>query len=120
MALEGEFNKLTAPPPGDPAKCQELRDRITDGNMAAFPPGERPDNMRQAFGNVARMTMRLSAAEQQLRAAGCWKEDNPNAFVSVRSEMEADSGSAARSTRPTPGVTFKPGAPMVDPSAPHD
>lgn len=119
MALEGEINKLTAPPPGNPEDCQKLRDQITESNLAANPPGESPSGLIQAIGNGAKTTMRLGAMEQQLRQAGCLNEGNGGGFSPVESHMAPADPSETSAPHERGGVHFEPGKPMVDPNAAH-
>lgn len=114
MALEGELDALTAPPPVDPAKCDEIRNEIMLGNMAAI--GGRPDNLQQAVGGTAKTVMRIAATAQQLRAAGCATDGNQGEFKPVSTMMGSggDARSDAGSSAPVDGVSFEPGKPMID------
>lgn len=84
MALEGELNKLVAPPPADPATCERMMEQFRDANLADG-VGERPENLSQAIGAGAKATIRLNAMEAELRRAGC-PTDN-GAFKPVESHM---------------------------------
>jgi hypothetical protein len=112
MALEGELNELTAPPPADPARCDEIRNDMMLGNMAAV--GGRPDNLQQAVGGTAKAVMRIAATAQQLRAAGCDTDSNQREFKGVSNAM--GSGDMSGDARPVHSdeVSFEPGKPMVD------
>eukprot|EP01035_Chromulina_nebulosa_P031415 gene31415-41887_t len=85
MALEGEFNKLTAPPRADPETCARMMEQFRDGNLAAGGT-DRPENLSQAMGATARTVIRLNAMEAELRRAGC-PTDNDGTFHPVESHM---------------------------------
>lgn len=110
MALEGELDKLTAPPAADAATCQRLLDRMTDGNLAATPQ-ERPGSLSQAMGGTAKTIMRLNAEQQQLRQAGCPTNDD-GAFRPVESQMAPAEPSI--DSQDSGNVSFEPGKPMID------
>jgi hypothetical protein len=100
IVLDDELDDLTRPANADPAACQKIVDDFQNGPM---------DDQR-GFGAVAKATMRLSALETKLKAAGCdtgfKKFDEPTPQLS-------DSGSAP--DLPAQGnVSFEMGKPMVD------
>jgi hypothetical protein len=114
MALEGELNRLTAPPPADQARCDALMAEFEAGNMAAgF--AERPDNLTEAVGNTAKIAVRLHAMEAELRRNGCPTEPSRD-FVEVSDEMSngGQGGQAPIADIPVEGISFEPGKPMVD------
>lgn len=85
MALEGEFNKLTAPPRADPETCEKMMEQFRDANLADG-MADRPQNLSQAIGAGAKATIRLNAMEAELRRAGC-PTDNGGPFKPVESHM---------------------------------
>jgi hypothetical protein len=113
MALEDELNELTAPPPGDPAKCAALFDRFQRENEGDADLHEQHDT-RDAIGDVAKITVRLGAYEADARRMGCI-DTHARAgddFAPLRSEMQpARSSSFPRAIRP--------GRPMLDPNPDH-
>lgn len=120
MALEGELNRLTALPFADQAKCDALMAEFEAGNMAAgF--AERPENLKQAVGNTARIAIRLHAMDAELRRNGCPTERS-RGFAEVSDEMSKGGESSLPSQAPAAdipveGISFEPGKPMVDLSA---
>ena len=107
-ALEDDLNQLTAPPPGDPAKCRQLMIQFAANNAAAG-YGQRPHNVGQAMGQTAKTVMGLSAMEAELRRNGC--KDDPVDFEAPKAEMTGDGSQP----RPEQGeVRFESGKPMVD------
>ncbi|HEY0412996.1 MAG TPA: hypothetical protein VGD66_07635 [Allosphingosinicella sp.] len=111
-AIDDDLNALTAPPPGDPAKCDALKAKFeADNEAAGF--AERPSGLGQAIGRTAQIAARLRAMEAELRRNGC--DTSPaggggDRFTEVRSEM------GNPGAEPAEGVSFKPGQPMVDTS----
>lgn len=118
MALEGELNELTGPAT-DVAGCERLmeglQDRMTDAAVARYEAGERqPASLSAAMGDTARTVMTLHAVEGERRRLGC-KDADPNSFTAPTQLMRAADDAPAQ-TRD--GVSFVPGKPMIDPSAP--
>lgn len=85
MAIEGQVNKLVAPPAASAETCQKLIDAMTDDNRLALGNGQ-PGNLTQGFANGAHTLMRLNAMEAELRRNGC-DTNNDGSFHAVRSEM---------------------------------
>jgi len=113
MAIEGELNALTLPARKSAAECEALVRGLLEANAPAG-AGERPQNLRQAFGNGARMVMTLSAVEAELRRQGCdtsGRGRGGDRFEGARSAMRDLPPAAAP---PAAGANFEPGQPMVD------
>lgn len=104
IVLEDELDELVRPAAADPATCQKIVDDFTESGPAMQEPG---------FATVASATIRLSALESKLKAAGC-----PTGFDGPFEMPEAqmtDSGSVAIDTGTRDdGVPLEPGAPMVE------
>jgi hypothetical protein len=112
MALEGELNELTLPARKSAAECQELTRNLLEANAPAG-AGERPANLRQAFGNGARVIMTLNAVEAELRRQGCDTNGRGGGdrFEAARNAMGA---APPPGSPPVAGANFQPGQPMVD------
>lgn len=116
MALEGELNELTLPARKSAAECEALTRSLLEAN-APVGAGDRPENLRQAFGNGARVIMTLNAVEAELRRQGCDTRGRGGGdrFEGARSAMgAAPPPAAAGAAPPPPGTSFEPGRPMVD------
>lgn len=116
MALESDLDELTAPPPGDPEKCAALFERFQDSNLASEDLQHR-DGLKDAIGDVAAAGTRIAAYQAEARRMGCATGGNTE-FRTVESRMKP----ARPEERPpfeterSDGVTFRPGAPMVNPT----
>jgi hypothetical protein len=119
MALEGELNELTLPPPGDPAACARLFERFQEANMAAG-AGGRPESLKGAIGQVAATGVRLNAFDAEQRRLGCQHRDGSSDFKSVESSMGASLGDSSSGTSSDGAVNFTPGQPMIDPRPPGE
>lgn len=106
LALEGELNELVAPPRASAARCRELVEGLLLAN-AGSESIDRPDNLRQAAANTARIAIRLHAIEAELRRNGC-PTDGSGPFEPISEEM------GPAEPRRQPGVSFEPGRPMVN------
>lgn len=109
MVLDSELDELVAPPPADEATCQKIMDEFAMGN-AADPDIQSRDSMSDAFGDTAKIAMKLGALESRLKAAGC-PVNNSGKFREVSSEMSDSSSSGSNSNG---AVRFEPGKPMID------
>ena len=107
--LNSELDELVAPPRADDATCQKIMDEFEAGNMADGDM-QRQDNISDAFGDTAKMAMKLGALESKLKAAGC-PVNGGGKFRDIKSEM-TDSGSSGSSSNGE--VRFEPGKPMID------
>jgi hypothetical protein len=107
--LNSELDELVAPPLADEATCQKIMDDFAAGN-AADGDLQRHDNISDAFGDTAKLSLKLSALEGKLKAAGCPMKDG-GPFRPVSSQL-SDSSSAPSS--PNGEVRFEPGKPMID------
>ncbi len=118
MAIEGELDELVAPPRRSRQACLELEERLMLGNASGM--SDRPDNMKQAVGNTARVAMRLGAVQAELRRSGCpegYAGGGDGDFVAPVERMERPGdGSGQRRD----SATFEPGRPMVDVSRDRD
>lgn len=85
MAVEGELNKLVAPPRADAETCARMMDKFRDSNLAAG-AADPPGSLGQAIGGTAKTIIRLNAMEAELRRAGCPVEDDGK-FHPVESHM---------------------------------
>jgi hypothetical protein len=110
MALDAELDELTAPPPGNPAKCAALFERFQEGNLA-LPDLHERSGLKDAIGDVATATTRIAAFQQEARRMGC-APPSGGEFREVSNRM------GAADPAPAPGVTIAPGAPMIDPNPP--
>ena len=112
MVLDSELDEAVAPPLADEATCQKIMDDFAAGN-ALDADMQRQDNMSDAFGDTAKMAMKLGTLEARLKAAGCpVKSGGP--FRPVSNEL-SDS-SAPSSPASNGAVRFEPGKPMIDAS----
>jgi hypothetical protein len=109
MVLDSELDELVAPAAADSATCQKIMDQFEAGNMADADLHSR-DNMSDAFGDTAKIAMKLAALESKLKAAGC-PVNGGGPFREVKSEM-SDSSSSSSSSNDE--VRFEPGKPMID------
>ena len=71
---------------------------------------QRRDSMSDAFGDTAKIAIKLAALESKLKAAGC-PVDGGGKFREVKSEMTESSSSGATGNGE---VRFEPGKPMID------
>ncbi|HEY6662014.1 MAG TPA: hypothetical protein VIZ66_03735 [Sphingomicrobium sp.] len=109
MVLDSELDELVAPPLADEATCQKIMDDFAAGN-AADPDLQSRDSMSDAFGDTAKIGMKLGALESKLKAAGC-PVNNGGAFRPVSNQMSESSSSGSNSNG---DVRFEPGKPMID------
>lgn len=109
MVLDGELDELVAPAKADEATCQKIMDEFEAGNWADADLQSR-DNMSDAFGDTAKIAMKLGALESRLKAAGC-PVNGGGKFRDVKSEMSDSSSSGSGSSGE---VQFEPGKPMID------
>jgi hypothetical protein len=103
LVLEDELDDLTRPAGADPATCQKIVDDFT---------GDPQMSDQGGFATVAKATIKLSALETKLRAAGC-----DTGFKKFEEPIEhlSDSGSSSASSSSDQGnVSFEMGKPMVD------
>jgi hypothetical protein len=107
--LNSELDELVAPPLADEATCQKIMDDFAAGN-AADGDLQRHDNLSDAFGDTAKLSMKLSALEGKLKAAGCPMKDG-GPFRPVSSQL---SDSAPPPSSANGEVRFEPGKPMID------
>lgn len=116
MAVESELDELTAPPPGDPAKCAALFERFQDSNLASEDL-QRQDGLRDAIGDVAVAGTRIAAYQAEARRMGC-ATGGDGAFRTVESRMRPapEQPEMPRVEQDRPDVSFRPGAPMVNPT----
>jgi len=102
IVLEGELDELVAPARADPATCQKILDDFTaSGEMSK--PG---------FAGVAKSSLRLSALEGKLKAAGCPTGFNDDAQDEFAGPSISEMGEAA-SAQPADEVNFEMGKPMI-------
>ena len=109
MVLDSELDELVAPAAADPATCQKIMDEFEAGNIADADLHSR-DNLSDAFGDTAKIAMKLGALESKLKAAGC-PVNNGGPFRPISSEMSDSSSSDSGSSGE---VRFDPGKPMID------
>lgn len=116
MALESELDELTAPP-RDEAGCAALQERFESGAYAS-PDMQEQTGLKDAIGDVAATSAKLAALQAEAHRLGCVQPGaRSDAFKPVSNRM----GTGAPEMRPSQpgsrdGVSFKPGAPMVDPN----
>jgi hypothetical protein len=115
MAIESELNKLVAPAAADPAECRRMLDRFAEDNQADG-LSDRTRGLSEAIGQTAKIAVRLSAMDAELRRNGCPTDRNPNEWHPVESQM-APADPMSRTIphgRNADGVSFEPGQPMID------
>lgn len=116
MAVDSELDELTAPPPADPATCAALYERFEEANLASADL-QHQDGLKDAIGDVATAGTRIAAYQAEARRIGC-PAGLHGEIREVQSRMKPTESSAmspAERERAA-GVSFKPGAPMVDPT----
>ena len=101
LVLEDELDDLTRPASADPATCQKIVDDFT---------GQQQMSDQGGFAAVAKMSIKLSALETKLKAAGC---DTGFKKFEDPTEQLSDSGSDS-SASGQGNVSFEMGKPMVD------
>jgi hypothetical protein len=106
MVLDQELDKMTVTQTADSDTCQKI---LADFTASAPPPDE-----QSGFGGVAKTSLRLSALESQLKAAGC-PTDSAATFDSTTSVL-TDSGPLPETTADEhrEDANFEPGKPMID------
>jgi len=115
IAIEGEVNKLVAPPAASRESCDKLMDNFRDSNLTAGI--DRPAGLSQGVAAGAKTIMRLNAMEAEMRRNGC-DTNNNGAFPPMRQQMAAqDAGSNSGGAASMSGAasTYTPGKPMLDP-----
>jgi hypothetical protein len=86
MAVEGELNKLVAPPREREEFCRGLMDKFTASNEANREAEGKPRSLGQALAAGAKTTLRLQAMEDEMRRQGCPTEP-AGGFKDVQSKM---------------------------------
>ena len=86
MAVEGELNKLVAPPRASAEFCRDLMAKFVAANEANRAVEGEPRNLGQAIGAGAKTVLRLNAMEAELRRQGCPTEP-AGGFKDVQSQM---------------------------------
>lgn len=86
MAVEGELNKLIAPPRASEEFCRELMEKFVAANQANREIEGEPRGLGQAIGAGAKTILRLNAMEAELRRQGCPTEPT-GGFKDVQSKM---------------------------------
>lgn len=120
MALESELDELTAPP-RDEAGCAALKARFESGAYASRDMREH-SGLKDAIGDVAATTATLAAVQAESHRLGC--EQPGGAFRPVSEQMKPAEPAMRMPALEMPpsepeardGVSFKPGAPMVNPN----
>jgi len=96
-AVEGELDKLVAPPHASEEFCRELMEKFVASNEANRESAGEPHSLGQAIGAGAKTVIRLNAMEAELRRQGCPTESS-SGFKKVESRM----GPAEPDMRPAP------------------
>lgn len=118
MVLEDELNDLTLPKRTDPETCRQMVQDYMESGQLGDADVNQPDSITDAISDKAKIAMRLSAMEAELRRQGCDTRSN-EPFTPVVSNMRPadDRGPSPAAPQMRSGdgnVSFEPGKPMVD------